>query len=63
MNAEIAICRLQQLFQFVESERFVHSQGAHDAEPNPLVNDAIEVGQSAISAYRSYRFHGTRRAG
>ena len=45
VNAEVAVGRFQQAAQVVEAERVIDGEGAHDTQPQALVNDAIEFGQ------------------
>jgi len=43
VHAQIAVRRLQHPFEIVERQSFVHRQRADDAEPQPLVNQPIEL--------------------
>src|SRR5580704_13399073 len=42
VDAQIAVGRVHQLLQLVEAEGGIHRQRAHDAKPEPLMNEAIE---------------------
>ena len=42
MNAEIAVGRLEHALQVVEAQRVVRGERADDAQPNALMNQAIE---------------------
>ena len=43
MNAEIAVGRVHQLLEIAEAERIVDRERADDSEPQPLVNQTIEL--------------------
>ena len=45
MHAEVAVGGLEQALEVVEAERIVDGQRAHDAQPQSLMDDAIELGQ------------------
>ena len=47
MRAEIAVARVEQGLEFVEGQLIVHRESAHDAEPHPLVDQAVESGAVA----------------
>ena len=50
MDAQIAVGRLQQPFQIVECQPIVDRERADDAEPQPLVNQPIELQRDCASA-------------
>jgi len=45
VNAEIAVGGLEHALEVVEAERLVGGEGADDAEPDALVNQAVEFGK------------------
>src|ERR1700691_1226820 len=42
VSAQIAVADVEQGFEFVEGELLVHGERTHDAEADPLVNQAID---------------------
>src|SRR5262249_39322968 len=42
MNAEIAVCRMHQVFQIAEGERFIRCKCAQNAEPQTLMNHPVQ---------------------
>src|SRR6185437_5897502 len=42
MGAQVAVADIEQRLQLVESELRIHGERAHDAEPHPLVDQAVE---------------------
>ena len=62
MYAQIAVRRLQQLFELVERQRIVHRERADDTRPDTFVNQAIQIGQSLINGLRLGRSLAESRA-
>ena len=48
VDAQVAVGRLQQPLQIVERQPLVHRQRADDAEPQPLVNQPIELQRALL---------------
>src|SRR5438094_2245997 len=58
VHADVAVGGLEQLLEIVESERFVDSQRAHDAESHPLMDELVEIGWAGLSAADAVRSRG-----
>ena len=43
MDAQVAVGRPEQALQIVERQALVHGERADDAQPQPLVNQPIEL--------------------
>src|ERR1700694_173210 len=63
MDAQVAIRGLEQPLELVERETLAHRQGAHDGEPDALVDQPVELGGGGLSLrlHRPLRF-GAREA-
>jgi hypothetical protein len=44
VNAEVAVGGAYQLFELIESERFIYRERADDCEPRALMNQPVEMG-------------------
>src|SRR6266446_3476579 len=49
VHAQVAVRGLEQRLELVEAQRIVHGERAHDAEPDPLVDEPVELGGAAPS--------------
>src|SRR5690242_20241886 len=43
VDADVAVCGAEELFEFIERERTIYGQSADDAETRALVNQPVEV--------------------
>src|SRR5690606_10349096 len=43
VRAQVAVARLQKLLELVERHALVNAESTHDAQSNPLVDEAIEI--------------------
>ncbi len=44
VDAQVAVGRVQEFFEFVEGERVVDGEGADDGEADAFVDEAVEFG-------------------
>src|SRR5579863_10426251 len=42
VRAQVAVAHVEQGLELVEAQLLVHGKGTHDAEPHPLVDEAVE---------------------